>query len=79
MIVNTAAGAAAIVQPPPELLVPPRHPASLAAALDALDDPTVDAVGEANRQRFEQHYCESVGVAALEATYGEAIASETSS
>ena len=79
VIVNTAAGAAAIVQPPPELLVPPRHPASLAAALDALDDPTVDAVGEANRQRFEQHYCESVGVAALEATYGEAIASETSS
>ncbi len=75
VIVTTVAGAAAIVQPPPKLLVQPRSPASLAAALDALDDPTVDAVGAANRLRFEQHYSESVGVEALEATYHEAIAS----
>lgn len=74
VIVTTAAGAAAIVEPPPELLVPPRQPAALAAALDALDDRTVDRAGVANRRRFEQHYSEAVGVAALEAAYGEAIA-----
>ncbi len=74
VIVTTAAGAAAIVEPPPELLVPPRQPAALAAALDALDDRTVDRAGVANRRRFEQHYSEAVGVAALEAAYGDAIA-----
>jgi glycosyltransferase involved in cell wall biosynthesis len=73
VIVNTAAGAAAIVEPPPELLVPPRQPTALAAALDALDDRTVDAIGAANRRRYEQRYSESVGVAALEAAYAEAI------
>jgi glycosyltransferase involved in cell wall biosynthesis len=74
VIVNTAAGAAAIVEPPAELLVPPRNPVALSAALDALDDTTVDGVGAANRRRFERWYTESVGVAALEAAYGEAIA-----
>ena len=74
VIVTTAAGAAAIVEPPPELLVPPRQPAALAAALDALDDRTVDRAGVANRRRFEQHFSEAVGVTALEAAYGEAIA-----
>jgi glycosyltransferase involved in cell wall biosynthesis len=74
VIVTTAAGAAAIVEPPTEFLVPPRQPAALAAALDALDDRTVDRAGIANRRRFEQHFSEAVGVAALEAAYGEAIA-----
>ena len=73
VIVNTTAGAEAIVEPPPNLLVPPRQPAALAAALDALDDATVDEVGAANRRRFEQHYSEAVGVAALEAAYHETI------
>ena len=74
VIVNTAAGAAAIVEPPSRLLVPPGQPAALAAALNALDDATVDEVGAANRQRFERHYSESLGVSALEAIYREAIA-----
>jgi glycosyltransferase involved in cell wall biosynthesis len=74
VIVTTAAGAAAIVEPPADLVVPPRQAAALADALEALDDVTVDAVGAANRRRFEQHYSESVGVAALEAAYREAIA-----
>jgi glycosyltransferase involved in cell wall biosynthesis len=74
VIVNTVAGAAAIVEPPPALLVPPRDPSALAGALDALDDPTVDTVGVANRQRFEQQYSEPVGVAALERLYDDAIA-----
>ncbi len=73
VIVNTAAGAATIVEPPPRLLVPPGQPAALAAALDALDDATVDEVGIANRRRFEQRYSESVGVAALETLYAEAM------
>ncbi len=73
-IVNTAAGAAAIVDPPPQLLVPPGRPAALAGAIDALDDVMVDQVGATNRRRFEQHYSEPVGVAALEALYHEAIA-----
>ena len=73
VIVNTAAGAATIVDPPPELLVPPAQPTALAAALDALDDATVDRVGVANRRRFEQHYSEAEGVAALERLYHETI------
>jgi glycosyltransferase involved in cell wall biosynthesis len=74
VIVNTVAGAATIVEPPSALLVPPRDPNALAAALDALDDDTVDTVGATNRQRFEQHYSEPVGVAALERLYSDAIA-----
>jgi glycosyltransferase involved in cell wall biosynthesis len=76
VIVNTSAGAAAIVEPPPELLVPPRQPLALAAAIEALDDRTVDTVGAANRRRFEQYYSQSVGVVALEAAYREAIAAQ---
>jgi glycosyltransferase involved in cell wall biosynthesis len=73
VIVNTAAGAAAIVDPPSSLVVPPGRPDALAAALDALDDSTVDQVGAANRRRFEQHFSEAVGVAALEELYYDAI------
>jgi len=73
VIVNTAAGAAAIVDPPPTLVVPPGQPDALAAALDTLDDSTVDEVGAANRRRFEQHFSEAVGVAALERLYHETI------
>ena len=73
VVVTTVAGAAAIVEPPPALLVAPRDPAALSAALDALDDATVDAIGAANRRRFEQHYSESIGVAALESLYRDAI------
>jgi glycosyltransferase involved in cell wall biosynthesis len=78
VIVNTAAGAAAIVEPPPQLLVPPRRPAALADALAALDDHTVDTVGAANRQRFEERYSEPVGVAGLERLYRDAISNNIS-
>jgi glycosyltransferase involved in cell wall biosynthesis len=74
VIVNTVAGAATIVEPPSALLVPPRDPNALAAALGALDDDTVDTVGATNRHRFEKHYSEPVGVAALERLYDDAIA-----
>ncbi len=74
VIVNTTAGAEAIVEPPFRLVVPPRHPAALADALDALDDATVDEVGAANRQRFESQYSEAVGVDALESLYRDTIA-----
>jgi len=73
VIVNTLAGSATVVDGPPALVVAPRNPAALASAIDALDDATVDAVGAANRRRFEERYCERVGVTALEAVYAEAI------
>jgi glycosyltransferase involved in cell wall biosynthesis len=74
VIVNTVAGAAAIVDPPPALVVAPRDPAALGRALDALDDATVDAVGTTNRRRYEERYSEVVGVAALESLYLDTIA-----
>jgi glycosyltransferase involved in cell wall biosynthesis len=77
VIVNTVAGAASIVEPPPALLVPPRNPAALGAALLALDDVLADDVGARNRRRFEAHYSESVGVAALETLYDDAINTAT--
>ena len=74
VLVNTAAGAATIVEPPPELLVAPRRHDALAAAIGELTDTMVDQVGAQNRRRFEQCYSESVGVAALQSLYHDAIA-----
>jgi glycosyltransferase involved in cell wall biosynthesis len=73
VIVSTVAGARTIVGAPAELVVPPGDPAALALAIDRLDDATVDAVGAANRTRFEADYSEDAGLAALESLYAEAV------
>ena len=73
IVTTTMAGARAIVGGSDELVVPPRRPAALAAALDALDDTTVDAEGAANRARYEANYTEQRGLDELLAVYATAI------
>ncbi len=73
IVTTTMAGARAIVGGSDELVVPPRRPAALAAALDALDDTTVDAEGAANRARYEATYTEQRGLDELLAAYATAI------
>ena len=73
IVTTTMAGARAIVGGSDELVVPPRRPAALAAALDALDDTTVDAEGAANRARYEANYTEQRGLDELLAVYTTAI------
>jgi glycosyltransferase involved in cell wall biosynthesis len=69
VIATSAAGARDIIHAPHPLLVPPREPERLAAALSALDDRTVDDVGAINRTRFESQFSEPAGVARLESLY----------
>jgi glycosyltransferase involved in cell wall biosynthesis len=69
VIVTTAAGARTIVGGRESLVVPPGRPEALAAAVNSLDDDTVDTEGRANRARFETRYTEAIGVADLEALY----------
>ena len=72
VIVTTAAGARTIVGGRESLVVPPGRPEALAAAINSLDDATVDTEGTANRARFETRYTEAIGVANLEALYTSA-------
>jgi glycosyltransferase involved in cell wall biosynthesis len=73
IIVTSAAGARSIVGAPDSLVVPPGRPDELAAAIDSLDDDTVDSEGAANRLRFEDRYTETTGVANLEALYSSVV------
>jgi glycosyltransferase involved in cell wall biosynthesis len=73
VIVSTVAGARTIVGAPSQLVVPPGDPVALARAIGQLDDATVDAVGAANRARFEADYTERAGLAALESLYADAM------
>lgn len=73
VIVTSAAGARDIVDAPNHLVVPPNDPVALARAIDTLDDAAVDAIGHANRVRFEQRYSLAVGIENLEALYRETI------
>ena len=76
VIVTTAAGARTIVGGRESLIVPPGRPDALAAAVNSLDDDTVDTEGAANRARFEARYTEAIGVANLEALYTSVLRGE---
>ena len=76
VIVTTAAGARTIVGGRDARIVPPGRPEALAAAINALDDDTVDTEGAANRARFEARYTEAIGVANLEALYTSVLRGE---
>ncbi|MGB0114688.1 MAG: glycosyltransferase family 4 protein [Ilumatobacteraceae bacterium] len=69
IVTTTAAGARSIVGGRDDLVVPPHQPADLAAAIDRLDDETVDREGAANRARYEDRYTEQRGLADLRLLY----------
>lgn len=69
IVVTKASEAPVISAAPSELQAPIGDAAALAAAISCLDDTTVDAVGAANRLRFEEEYSEPVGLARLIALY----------
>ncbi len=72
IIATTTAAARGIIGPG-AILVPPRRPDALAAAISDLDDATVNDVGAINRQRYEECYTEAIGLAALESLYTSVI------
>ncbi|MGI9645943.1 MAG: glycosyltransferase [Ilumatobacteraceae bacterium] len=75
IVASNASDARRIADAPVRLVVPAGDDAALAAALDGLDDATVDAVGARNRLRFEQTYTEQVGLRDLERLYDGAMES----
>lgn len=74
IVVSSVAGARDVVGVPDDLVFGPRDVRGLADAIDRLDDRRVDAVGAANRSRFERDYDVRVGVANLESLYADTIA-----
>ena len=73
IIASNASDARRIAGAPDGLVVPAGDDAALAAALDGLDDATVDEVGTRSRRRFEQTYTERAGLRDLERLYADAL------
>lgn len=71
IIATNASEAPAITAAPDSLIVPVEDDRALAAAIGCLNDEFVDAVGHANRGRYEEHFTDAVGLRRLEELYDD--------